>query len=136
MKPILKNVLAVIVGIFVGSAVNLVIFSAGHAVIPLPEGADVSTTEGFRESIKQFTPIHFLTPFLAHALGTLAGAFLAAKIAASHNGKLAMAIGVLFLIGGIAAVAMFGGPIWFAIVDLVFAYLPMAWLGARLARNR
>lgn len=136
MKPILKNILAVVVGIFVGSAVNFALVLAGHALIPLPEGADVSTAEGLRESMKQFTPIHFLTPFVAHALGTLVGAFLAAKIAASHQRKFAMAIGGFFLFGGIMAVKMYGGPIWFAVVDLVFAYLPMGWLGARLAIKR
>ena len=34
-----------------------------------------------------------------------------------------------FLLGGIAMVAMFGGPLWFNAVDLIGAYLPMAYLG-------
>ena len=41
--------------------------------------------------------------------------------------------GATFLIGGIAAVAMLPSPLWFTGLDLVFAYLPMAWLGYRLA---
>ena len=39
---------------------------------------------------------------LAHALGTFAGAFLAALIAANHKMKFAPGIGVFFLMGGIA----------------------------------
>ena len=45
----------------------------------------------------------------------------------------AWVVGAFFLIGGIAAVAMLPSPLWFTVVDLVFAYLPMAWLGYRLA---
>ncbi len=33
-------------------------------------------------------------------------------------------------------VAMVPSPTWFAAVDLIFAYLPMAWIGARLAATR
>lgn len=41
------------------------------------------------------------SPFLPHALGTLIGAFVAAKLAANHHMKFAMGIGVSFLIGGL-----------------------------------
>jgi len=45
---------------------------------------------------------------------------------------MAYAIGVLFLCGGIAASFMIAAPAWFIALDLVAAYLPMAWLAARL----
>ena len=136
MNPIVKNTLAVTAGIVVGSVVNMSLVNIGPSIVALPEGADVSTAESLAESMKLFTPINFLFPFLAHALGTLVGAFVAAKFAASHQLKFAMLIGVLFLAGGIAAVNMFGGPLWFKIADLVIAYIPMAYLGAHLAGNR
>ena len=41
-------------------------------------------------------------------------------------------IGWLFLIGGIVAVRMLGGPLWFIAADLALAYLPMAYLGGVL----
>ena len=37
-----------------------------------------------------------------------------------------------FLLGGITMVAMFGGPIWFTVLDLLGAYLPMGYLGGML----
>ena len=133
MNPIVKNTLAVIAGIVAGSLVNISLVNIGPSIVPLPQGADVSTAESLAESMKLFTPINFLFPFLAHALGTLVGAFVAAKFAASHQVKFAMLIGVLFLAGGISAVIMFGGPLWFKITDLGFAYIPMGYLGAVLA---
>lgn len=133
MKPVVKNTLAVIAGVVGGGLVNMVLVNIGPSVIPLPEGADVSTMEGLRESMELFTPANFISPFLAHALGTLVGAFIAARFAASHHVKLALGIGAFFLMGGIAAVSMFGGPLWFKVVDLLLAYIPTSLLGATLA---
>ena len=133
MSPAIKNVLAVVAGVVVGSVVNMALVGIGPALIPPPEGADISTVEGLRDSMALFNPANFIFPFLAHALGTLAGAFVAAKLAASRQVKFAMAIGVFFLAGGIAAVYMFGGPLWFKATDLLLAYLPMGYLGAAMA---
>ena|SRR5690606_15861095 len=134
MKTVAINIFAVIAGIVVGGLVNSGLVHVGPMIVPLPEGVDVTTVEGLRAGMDQLGPGNFLFPFLAHALGTLVGAFVAALIAASHGAKLAMVIGVFFLAGGIAAVSMIGGPMWFIVLDLVGAYIPMAWLGAVLAR--
>ena len=137
MHPILKNILAVISGIILGSAVNMGIIMISGSIIPPPAGADVTTTEGLRASMHLFQPINFLMPFLAHALGTFAGAFVAALIAASHKMKFALGIGIVFLAGGIANVLMLPSPIWFTIVDLAGAYIPMGYIARKLAmRNK
>ena len=133
MNPIVKNVLATIAGVIVGSLVNIGLVNLGPIVVPLPEGADVSTMENLRNSMELFGPANFLFPFLAHALGTLVGAFTAAKLAASHATKLALGIGAFYLLGGIAAASMAGGPVWFIAADLLLAYIPMGYLGASLA---
>lgn len=133
MKTAARNVLAVLAGVAVGSLVNMGLVNIGPLIVPLPEGADVSTMEGLRASMNLFTPVNFIFPFLAHALGTLVGAFVAAKFTASHSAQFAIGIGVFFLLGGIAAVFMFGGPLWFILADLLVAYIPMGYLGAFLA---
>jgi hypothetical protein len=61
---------------------------------------------------------------------------LATHLAAStRRSALAYVIGALFLAGGIAAAFMIPAPAWFIALDLLVAYLPMAWLGARLGRG-
>ena len=132
MPPILRNILAVIAGLLVGSAVNMAIIILGPMVIPPPEGIDLSDSDKFAENLKLLEPANFIAPWLAHALGTLVGAFIAAKVAASHKMKFALGIGVFFLGCGIVMVAMFGGPIWFTVLDLTGAYLPMGYLGGML----
>jgi len=72
-------------------------------------------------------------PFLAHALGTLVGAFLAALIAATHKMKFALLIGIFFLIGGTVNVFLLPSPTWFTIVDLAGAYIPMAWIAGKIS---
>ena len=133
MKTIAKNILALVAGVVVGSLVNLALVNLGPLIVPLPEGADVSTMENLQESMPLFTPANFVFPFLAHALGTLVGAFIAARFAATHPKVFALVVGVFFLIGGIMAVRMLGGPLWFNATDLVLACIPMSCLGAALA---
>lgn len=134
MHPIIKNILAVIAGILTGMAVNMALVNIGPMVIPPPEGADITTMEGLKATMHLFKPINFLFPFLGHAAGTLVGAFTAAKIATGPNKmKLALAMGVFFLIGGAMMVQMVPGPTWFNVLDLVAAYIPMGWLGGKWA---
>lgn len=136
MNPIVRNILAVVTGLVIGSAVNMFFISLNGPVIALPEGADVSTMEGLKESMSLFEPKHFIFPFLAHAIGTLVGAYLAARIAATHKFKFAMGIGIAFLIGGIINVINLPAPTWFSALDLIVAYIPMAWLGGTWACSK
>lgn len=133
MNPTLKNILAVVAGLVAGGIINTLIIGISGKVIPPPEGADVTTVEGLKASIHLFEPKHFLMPFLAHALNAFVGAFVTAKIAANRHLLLAMIIGIVSLLGGIAAVVMIPAPLWFNITDLTLAYLPMAFLGGKLA---
>ncbi|WP_417867175.1 hypothetical protein [Xanthomarina gelatinilytica] len=133
MNSTVKNILAVIAGLVIGSIVNMGLITISGSIIPPPEGVDNSTMEGLNESMHLFQPKHFIFPFLAHALGTLVGAFIASKIATSRKMTFAMVIGVFFLIGGITSVMMLPSPTWFSILDIVVAYIPMAWIGGKLA---
>lgn len=136
MNPTLKNILAVIAGLIFGSFVNMGIVMVSGSIIPPPEGADVTTMEGLKASMHLFRPVNFILPFLAHALGTLAGAFLAATIGASFKMRLAFVVGIFFLAGGIANVLLLPSPVWFTVADLGFGYIPMAFLGGKLALRK
>lgn len=136
MNSTVKNILAVILGLVIGSIVNGTIIQISGSIIPPPEGADIKTMEGLKASIHLFTPINFLFPWLAHALGTFVGALIAALIAANNKMKFAIAIGCVFLIGGIMAVYMIPAPMWFNVVDLTLAYIPMGWLAGKIITRK
>jgi len=133
MKTIAKNILAVTLGLVIGSMVNMGIIMISGYMIPPPNGADVTTMEGLKEAIHLFQPKHFIFPFLAHAIGTLIGALITAIVASTYKMKLALLIGSFFLIGGVINTFMLPAPNWFIAVDLLFAYIPMAWLGFKIA---
>lgn len=135
MNPVLKNVLAVLVGIVIGGVINYALVYLGHQIIDPPAGMDPMDTESMNEHMSSMTARHFIFPILAHALGTLAGAFVCVKLAASRHKTLAMIIGFFYLLGGISAVMMINPPLIMTILDLTLAYIPMAWLGWRLAKN-
>ncbi len=132
MNPILRNILAVIVSVISGGALNMGIIMISSYVIPPPDGTNLTTMEGLVAAMPLMEPKHFLMPFLAHALGTLLGAIVVTVIAASQHMKLAFGLGAWFLIGGIANIFMLPSPMWFTAVDLILAYIPMAYIGYKI----
>lgn len=136
MSPIIKNILAVLAGVLVGMVVNMGIVMISGSIIPPPEGTDVSTMEGLEAAMPLMQPKHFLMPFLAHALGTLAGAFVTVKMATKHKKSLAMIVAFVFLIGGIMMVFSLPTPSWFTALDLIGAYIPMAWIAGKFVKKQ
>lgn len=135
MSRFLRMIGSVLLGAVAGSIVNMGLIMVSGSVIPPPQGADVTTMEGLKASMHLFEPQHFLFPFLAHALGTLVGAFVAGVTAPGRSAIPAYVVGGLFLVGGVANVAMLPSPVWFSAVDLILAYLPAAWVGLKLANR-
>ena len=135
MHKYLRTALALILGIAIGGGVNMALVILGPILVAPPPGADMASAEGLRASMHLLEPRHFLMPFLAHAAGTFSGALAGSLITVSLRSIVAYAIGIVFLCGGIAASFMIPAPTWFIVLDLVAAYLPMAWLGSSLAHR-
>jgi len=128
MKAFLKNLGALFLGAVLGALVNSAIIWLQPYIVPLPQGYDPNDLEQIKVAMKSFHWTHFIMPFLAHGLGTLSGAYVTARLAGSRPLFMAMAISVIFLLGGIQMVLLLPAPLWFEIVDLTLAYLPMGWL--------
>ncbi|MFN5876493.1 MAG: hypothetical protein ACK45E_09470 [Ignavibacteria bacterium] len=135
MNSRLRYALALIVGLFAGSGFNMGLVTLGAKIMPLPVGADTATTEGLRQAITMFGPEHFVFPWLGHAIGTFAGVIIAVLIQQSSSKIIPIIITCAFLIGGIMMVMQIPSPLWFDVVDLAGAYLPMGYLGYRVARR-
>jgi hypothetical protein len=129
--------LILIASILLGGLLNGKIIEIQELVIPLPPGADFSTEEGLKSSMKLLSAKHFLVPFLAHALGTLLSGTLAVLFLKKSNRLLYFLwiIGGLFFAAGTYMVAILPAPWWFNILDLSLAYFPMAWLPYYLLRK-
>lgn len=133
MNPILKNILAVVAGLIIGSVVNMGLVSISGSIIPYPEGYDASTNESMKETFHLLQSKHLIIPFLAHAFGTFFGALCTALVAASRKMALSLLVAVFFFAGGLYMVMLLPSPTWFNILDLAVAYFPMAWIASYLA---
>jgi hypothetical protein len=129
MNSFIRNSGAVLLGVFVGAALNMEIIMVSGRIIPMPKGTDIKSAEGLINGMHLMEPQHFILPFIAHALGTFVGATIAALIGSTKKLILAIIVGLVFLLGGIADMNMIPTPIWFTFIDLTLSYLPMALLG-------
>ncbi len=133
---IIRNILGFILGMFIGSVVNMALISLNGSVVPLPEGIDPQDIESLKANIDRFSIANSLVPIIAHAAGALAGAFVATKICLSYQKTFSLVIGGLFMMGGIAMIVMLPQtPTWVAVLDLVL-YIPSALLGWKLAGSK
>jgi hypothetical protein len=130
---IIRNIIGVISGVLIGLCVNLFIVELGPTFFPLPEGVNITTEEGLKAGMSLMQPEHFIAPFLAHAIGTLVATFIAALIVVSRKKNITNFIAVLFMTGGAIEVATLPSPMWFNLLDLIMAYMPMGMLGYWLA---
>ena len=64
MNAMVRNILGVIAGLVVSAIINMGLITIGHAIVPLPPGADVSTMEKLAETIHLFGPQNFIFVFL------------------------------------------------------------------------
>lgn len=132
----IRIILGLILGLLIGAVVNGSIIHLGTMLFPYPKGVDVTTTEGmnaFRDLPVKF----YIFPFLAHAIGTLSGCLSALLILQGKFRWVIYVIAYLFFVGGVVAVDMINAPVWFDLIDLSLAYLPMSWLAlkSRLAKT-
>lgn len=139
MRQLLRNLLAVGTGFCIGVAISIAIHAM--AGLPfLPANGDAHEVAGsILASMEASESMSCLAQLAAHAIGTYCGAAAAAWLSASHSLIAALAIGFAFLSFGIANALARHWPLWFEIVDLNLAYIPMAWLGYRsvaLVRRR
>ncbi len=133
MSPILRNILAIIGGIIIGMFANMILVMQGSSIIPPPAGVDPTDLDSIIAHADLFEPKHFIFPFLAHAAGTLLAAWMAVKMCANQHLKVALIIGGVMLVAGIVNAFSIPLPVWFIGGDLLMAYIPMAWLGYKLA---
>jgi hypothetical protein len=136
VKNFLINSLGLILGLFSGAMANGLIIGISDKIIPPPKGADLKTEEGLKLAMQMMEAKHFIMPFLAHAIGSFVGALICVLIARTYVLNLAFSIAFVFMLGGIYMITILPSPWWFNLLDVTFAYLPMAYFGAFLVLRK
>ena len=127
LKVIIKNIGIFIVGITLGGIINMSLIITGGLVFPFYE--NFNPMNAINWDFK-----YFIFPFLAHALGTLSGSFIASKLSNNKSNIIPLIIGIYFLAGGIYMMTILPAPTWFIILDLSLCYIPMAFLGWKISQ--
>ncbi len=131
-----KRVMAVLLGLAVGSATVWLVQRSGQLLYAPPPPVDPDDVEAMRRMLAGLPPMAFAVMLLAWAVGALAGGYVAARLAPADKAGHALVVGALQLAAGSATVLMIPGhPVWFVAIGLLL-FLPMAWLGGRLATRR
>ena len=130
-----RNVLAVIVGLAVGMVVNMALLMLnGYVLFPMPDGMDMNNAEQMNAYVATLPAVALLVVMAAHLGQSFMGGWVAARLASSRPMLLAMIVGVASLAGGIMSMVSIKGPAWF-VIELPL-YLVVAWLAGRMEVNR
>lgn len=115
----LRRILAVVVGLIVGSICITIVEKIGHSLYPPPAEADAGDMEALKVYISDapFMALFFI--ILAYALAAVVSGFTASKI--SNNGKSTAAVicGIIFLLITIYMMNSLPTPIWFWILGIL-----------------
>lgn len=130
----LRNVGAVIAGMFVGMALNMAIIMINLISFPMPEGLSMQDQEGFSAWAATLPDSAFILPMVAHLAQAFGGGWLAARLGGSSPMVLAMIVGVLSLGGGIMNAVSLEIPTWMWI-EMPF-YLVLAWVAGNIEVKR
>jgi hypothetical protein len=130
----LRNFGAVIAGLVVGMTVNLALVQLNTVLFPLPNGIDITDTAQMRDVIQDLPAAAWILVFAAHLGQSFVGAWVAARLGASHRMTLAMIVGVVSLGAGIANAIMLSMPAW-TWLEMPF-YLVVAGMAGRMEAAR
>ncbi len=138
MRSALRSIGAVIAGFLAASLVMMIVESLnGHVFFPEMGRAAQGVTD--REQLRGLlaaAPVGaLLVVIVGWVLGSFAGGWLTARLAARASVRHALVLGVLLTLAGVANNLMIPPPAWFWVLTFL-AFIPAAYAGARLAPER
>lgn len=128
----LRTVMAIVAGMVALVLVVALVQMLGHFLYPPPPNVDVTDPDQLNAMIGELPIGALVSVVIAWALGSLAGGFVAHRVANRHRLTAALSVGGLMLALVIANLLMIPHPAWMAVAGLALP-LPLAWLGARIA---
>lgn len=134
-SSMMRNGLAVIAGLGVGSAVNMALITLNTSILyPMPPDVSFEDTKAFAEYIRGLPPLAYVVVFAAHYGQAVVGGYLAARIAMPNaSSACCYVVAGLTMLGSIANTLALPVPSWTWLEIPVFPIL--AWYTARFAET-
>lgn len=141
MKTVLMGILAVICGWLAGSVAMSLVHAASMLIWPLPEHLsfmdmfDPEKKEAVHAWIETLPVGAYITSIVAHWIGVAAGAAVAMLVQGRTRLWPALAIGAIFLLGGIMNALEIPAPAWFLPVDAIGYPIVAFLVGKKMLRS-
>lgn len=130
----LRQFLAVIAGIIVGSLGIWLVERIGHSLYPFPADLKPDDIEGFKAYIENLPFMGKFIVILGYALGALVSGFVATKVGNNNKPAAAIVCGGIFLFFTIYNMLVLPTPVWFWVLGILVWSLVL--VGYRLALNK
>jgi hypothetical protein len=122
-----------VAGIIVCGVVGYLVQTAGDMVLGHFVGLEPISAQGAAELGTNRATEALIVVVAAYFLGSLAGGFVAARLAPVKHALHAMTVGGFQMVFAVIALALFPHPVWFSIAT-VLAFIPGALVGFALSR--
>ena len=134
---VVRSILALLAGCLAAGVLTAVCESLGHLAFPPPPGTDMSSHEAIARNMDKIPRAAMAAVVLGWAIGTCAGAAVAAWLAPRAPRAHGLVVGLVMLGLGLFTMIVIPHPLWFWVAALVLTPLA-AWLGLTLgaAKNR
>lgn len=132
--PLLRSILAGVVGLVVASLVVFLIESVNHHFFPFPAGMDMNDREAIAAFVKTLPAGAFVAVWFGWALGAFTGTWLAKKLTPGASNRPAITVAVVFFLFCAFNMAMIPSPIPFIVASVITT--PLASYAALRLANR
>ncbi|WP_103326731.1 hypothetical protein [Bacteroidetes bacterium endosymbiont of Geopemphigus sp.] len=124
----LKNILAIFLGLFIGIAVTF--SGSGMAKEWFTEPSSLNFSQ-WQEVIRQAPAEFFIILLISYALGSLMGGVTTAFFVSTAKEAYAFLIGFILFVFSCVHIFCYRMPFWFEL-STFFVFFPASWLGGKL----
>jgi len=132
MNPVVRSILAVIVGMLVAFVVIALIETLGMRLYPPPPRVNLTDRESLKALVASMPLAAKLCVLLGYTAGSVAGGWVAARLAPRAKMMHAMIVAALLFGAGLMNLMTIPHPAWFAVTSSIIYWLG-AWSGASAA---
>jgi pimeloyl-ACP methyl ester carboxylesterase len=127
-----RGLFSLLAGLVAGAGLNVAIVGISTALYPPPADLAYEDVDAMAAYVSALPAAALVIVLAGHLIGTLFGAWLAARLAGRRPPILAAVVAAVFLLAGIANLVSIPHPLWFAALD-VLTYPTAGFLAWRLA---
>jgi len=138
MNPLLRNILSIIAGTLLATAIMFLLEMAYAKMATLPPGvsvADLKDPLKAKAAMAQMPTSAFIGILVIYAFSTFAGGITATLCAGKTSVVPALIMGLILMVSGIMDGVQMGEPMWF-MVAMSAIFLIFSWLGFSVVKNK